>query len=114
MKTSVLKALAVTAVVLAVVFGCDTGQVADNAPVTGGDGFTTLDSEFSDAPVSPGGTGGTGVPGTDPGTEDIELPAEETRSFFTAFQVDPVPEDTAGPKFVVSGDVDQDGLLDLV
>lgn len=116
MKTSVLKALAVTAVVLAVVFGCDTliTQAPDNASQPAGDGFTTVDSEFSDAPVSPGGTGGTVVPGTDPGDEDVELPAEQTRSFFTAFQIDPVQEDTAGPKFVASGDVDQDGLLDLV
>lgn len=113
MKTSVLKALAVTAVVLAVVFGCNTvlNEVADNGA---GGGFATLQSEFSDASVSPGGTGGAVVPGTSPGDENVELPAELTRSFFTAFQVDPVAEDTAGPKFVVFGDVDQDGLLDLV
>jgi hypothetical protein len=113
MKTSILKAFAVTAVVLAVVFGCNTvlNNVADNGS---GDGFATVDSEFSDAPTSPGGTGGTVVPGTDPGDENVELPAELTRSFFTAFQVDPVAEDTAGPKFVVAGDVDQDGLSDLV
>ena len=67
MKTSILKALAVTAVVLAVVFGCDTGQVADNAPVTGDDGFATVDSEFSDAPMSPGGAG-VGVTAVDSST----------------------------------------------
>ena len=112
MKTSILKALAVTAVVLAVVFGCDTliTQAPDDASQPASDGFATVDSEFSDAPVSPGGTGGTG----DVLDDGVELPAEETRSFFTAFQIDPVPEDTAGPKFVVAGDVDQDGLLDLV
>lgn len=112
MKTSLVKALAVTAVVLAVIFGCNTLiQLPDVASPSGGGGFATLDSEFSDAPVSPGDTT---TPGTDPVDEDVELPAEQTRSFFTAFQIDPVSEDTAGPKFVVSGDVDQDGLLDVV
>lgn len=48
------------------------------------------------------------------GTDEVDLPAEATQSFFTAFQVDPVPEDTAGPKFVVAADIDQDGLTDLV
>jgi len=116
MKASILKGLAVTAAVLAVLFGCDTvlNQVAQQGSPAGGDGFATVDSEFSDAPLSPGGTGGTSVPGTDPGNDTVELPSEETRSFFTAFQIDPVEEDSAGPKFVVAGDVDQDGLLDLV
>jgi len=116
MKASILKGLAVTAAVLAVLFGCDTvlNQVAQQGSPVGGDGFATVDSEFSDAPLSPGGTGGTSVPGTDPGNDAVELPSEETRSFFTAFQIDPVEEDSAGPKFVVSGDVDQDGLPDLV
>ena len=112
MKTSVLKVLAVTVVVLAVVFGCNT-VLNESADHGSGDGFATLDSEFSNAPASPGGAGAPGAPGTDPG-DDVELPAEQTRSFFTAFQIDPVAEDTAGPKFVVSGDVDRDGLLDLV
>jgi hypothetical protein len=116
MKASILKGLAVTAAVLAVLFGCDTvlNQVAQQGSPVGGDGFATVDSEFSDAPLSPGGTGGTSVPGTDPGNDTVELPSEETRSFFTAFQIDPVEEDSAGPKFVVAGDVDQDGLTDLV
>ncbi|MFH1111210.1 MAG: VCBS repeat-containing protein [Planctomycetota bacterium] len=116
MKTSILKGLAVTAAALAVLFGCDTvlNQVAQQGSPPGGDGFATVDSEFSDAPLSPGGTGGTSVPGTDPGNDTVELPSEETRSFFTAFQIDPVEEDSAGPKFVVEGDVDQDGLTDLV
>ena len=116
MKASILKGLAVTAAVLAVLFGCDTvlNQVAQQGSPAGGDGFATVDSEFSDAPLSPGGTGGTSVPGTDPGNDTVELPSEETRSFFTAFQIDPVEEDSAGPKFVVAGDVDQDGLTDLV
>jgi len=114
MKTTVLKVLAITAVTLAVVLGCNTGQNGGGTADNGGAGPAAVDSEFSDAPASPGGTGGIGVPGTDPGDANVELPTEETQSFFTAFQVDPVEEDTAGPKFVVSGDIDQDGLLDLV
>ena len=98
----------ISAVVLLVTFlGCGT-MIGPT-----GDTLLIVDSTFSDAPVSPGGTGGT--TGADlSGTEDVELPAEETRSFFTAFQIDPVSEDTAGPKFVISADIDQDGLLDLV
>lgn len=59
-----------------------------------------------------GGDGGDLGPPTD--TDDVDLPAEATQSFFTAFQIDPVEEDTAGPKFVVAADVDKDGLTDLV
>jgi len=116
MRTSTLKRLASGAAALAIVaYGCDSvvDQLADGPSAPSGGGFTRVESEFSDAPVSPGGTGGT----TDQvveGAEDVELPGEETRSFFTAFQLDPVAEDTAGPKFVVSADIDQDGLPDLV
>lgn len=37
-----------------------------------------------------------------------------TLSFFTALQVDPRSEDSAGPQFVVAADLDADGLNDLV
>jgi hypothetical protein len=117
MKASVYRFGTITTGVLAIILGCTSvlTQVADDTGSVDDTGFSTVDGGFSDAPASPGGTGGVGTP--DPGTDDggdIELPSEATRSFFTAFQVDPVPEDTAGPKFVVSGDVDQDGFLDLV
>src|SRR5206468_87804 len=108
-----------TALVIMVVgVGCGTvvRYIGDQGtPDTGGDGaagFAALDSTFTDDPVSPGGTGGTAPP--DPNTGDVELPAQDTRSFFTAFQIDPTAEDTAGPKFVAAGDIDQDGLMDLV
>ena len=109
------RSLAVTAGFIGILFGCETviDQINDQATTgtsTGGTGFAEIDSDFSDAPVSPGGTGGA----ADPIADDVELPAEETRSFFTAFQIDPVEEDTAGPKFVVAADIDQDGLLDLI
>ncbi|MEK7710275.1 MAG: VCBS repeat-containing protein [Planctomycetota bacterium] len=119
MKRALIKSLASTAVVLAIILGCNTViDVVDNGGGgtgggTGG-GFATVDSGFSDAPASPGGTGGTDGGGGSTDNSDVELPSEETRSFFTAFQIDPVDEDSAGPKFVVAGDVDQDGLTDLV
>jgi len=108
-----------TTTVLIVMLGC-TGvlqHVADEASMgTGGEsidgGFARVDSDFSDAPVSPGGTGGIGNPMMDEQPTDLE--GEVTRSFFTAFQIDPVSEDSAGPKFIVAEDVDRDGLLDLL
>ncbi len=118
MKAIVLRTFIVVLGAIAIIVGCTSVYTltGDEPGGTGATGSSDVDGDFSDTPSSPGGTGGTGgnIPGTttDDGG-DIELPAEETRSFFTAFQVDPVPEDTAGPKFVVAGDVDNDGLLDL-
>jgi len=102
--TTMWKRLAVTAVVLGVVVGCGTVVQTINDQ-TGGTGFSNVDNGF---------TGDSPGTGDIVGDEDVELPAEATQSFFTAFQIDPVEEDTAGPKFAVAGDVDQDGLLDLV
>jgi len=42
------------------------------------------------------------------------LATGRTLSFFSAIQVDPRSEDSAGPQFVVAEDLDGDGLLDLV
>jgi hypothetical protein len=47
------------------------------------------------------------------GGEDF-LSTGRTASFFTALQVDPRSEDSAGPQFVVAADLNDDGLLDLV
>lgn len=120
MKTSIVKGLVSAAIALGVVLGCqaviDQGGDGDGAGDGAGDGganLAQLENEFSDAPISPGGTGGVADSDIE-GTEDVDLDAEETRSFFTAFQIDPAAEDSAGPKFVVSADIDQDGLLDLV
>lgn len=115
MKRRVTKRLASIAAGLAIVFGCDSGVntiPGDSAASSSNE----IVSDFTDAPVSPG-DGGVPVDPVDiepEGADIVELPAEETRSFFTAFQVDPVEEDTAGPKFVVHADIDQDGLTDLV
>lgn len=111
MKTWLIGTVAAVAgLTFVIVLGCASG-VGD--PSAGsGTGFSGVDTGFSDAPSSPGGIS---PPGTsDPADDMIELPDEETRSFFTAFQVDPVEEDSAGPKFVVAGDVDQDGFMDIV
>ncbi len=42
------------------------------------------------------------------------LDTGRTASFFTALQVDPPSEDSAGPEFVVANDLNNDGLMDLV
>ena len=42
------------------------------------------------------------------------LDSGRTLGFFSAFQVDPRSEDSAGPQFVVAEDLNGDGLLDLV
>jgi hypothetical protein len=47
------------------------------------------------------------------GTSDY-LETGKTSSFFTAIQVDPRSEDSAGPQFVAAGDLDDDGFTDLV
>lgn len=57
-----------------------------------------------------GGSGG----GGGSGSSDDFLSTGRTASFFTAIQVDPRSEDTAGPQFVTSADIDGDGLMDLV
>ncbi|MEK6677727.1 MAG: VCBS repeat-containing protein [Planctomycetota bacterium] len=107
------KRCAVVTGILGAIVGCNSlfQHLSDESSQGGGDGngggLARVDSEFSDAPVSPGGTGGIV-------TTDSELAGEETRSFFKGFQIDPPLEDSAGPKFVVSADVDQDGLTDLV
>ncbi|MFQ5589858.1 MAG: FG-GAP repeat domain-containing protein [Phycisphaerae bacterium] len=130
MRSTLIKRLATALAALGIVFGCNSvidhvaeqaskgsgasgssgtpsGASAPAGEVSTADGLYSIDSEFSDAPVSPGGTGGVVV-------DDEEPVGEETRSFFTAYQIDPEREDSAGPKFVVAGDVDRDGLLDLV
>jgi hypothetical protein len=39
---------------------------------------------------------------------------ESTRSFFRTIQIDPAEERTAGPKFIDSGDINNDGLIDIL
>ena len=53
------RSLAVTAGIIGILIGCNTvvDQINDQATTgtsTGGTGFAEIDSDFSDAPVSPG------------------------------------------------------------
>jgi hypothetical protein len=57
--------------------------------------------------------GGPGVVAAGGGGSDF-LSTGRTLSFFTAIQVDPRSEDSAGPQFVTAADIDGDGLMDLV
>jgi hypothetical protein len=116
MNVAVLKRFALAGMALGVIFGCNSvsNDIVDEGTTGGGDGttdFAQVESTFSDAPISPGGTGGLATEEPEPVNDQA---GEVTRSFFTAYQIDPEAEDSAGPKFVVAGDVDHDGLLDLV
>jgi len=115
MQTTIVSRLAFWGFVFSVFFGCtsvvnqspDAPLSGDPAATTGSAGSARVETVFSDAPASPGGTGGVVE-------DEPDLKGEETRSFFKAFQIDPEAEDSAGPKFVVAADIDRDGLTDLV
>ncbi len=63
-------------------------------------------------PVAFVGCGG-GFPDVIDSSDDF-LNTGRTLSFFTAIQIDPRSEDSAGPAFVAQGDFNGDGLVDLV
>ncbi|MCH8147570.1 MAG: hypothetical protein IH987_06180, partial [Planctomycetes bacterium] len=123
MNATVRKWVVTTGTMLAIVVGCNPTVTPVDDSGTSTNGLEVSDGGFSDAPVSPGGTGGVVDIGGGGGIDEqviTEDGGEETRSFFTAFQIDPTAEDTAGPKFVVAGYVDDPnaaegvGTLDLV
>jgi hypothetical protein len=110
MSARIVRYSVAAAVAVAVVLGCQqraSNPGSDPVPEPPGTALLHPDNSFTDAPISPGGTGGVVH-------DNVDAPGEATQSFFTAFQIDPSAEDTAGPKFVISADVDQDGLLDLI
>ncbi|MCB9851115.1 MAG: VCBS repeat-containing protein [Phycisphaerales bacterium] len=49
-----------------------------------------------------------------PTSEEQASIGEETQSHFRAIQIDPALESSAGPKFVMPFDIDNDGLIDLI
>ncbi len=57
---------------------------------------------------------GAGVGTSNGGATNDFLATGRTLSHFSAIQVDPRSEDSAGPQFVTAEDIDGDGLLDLV
>ncbi len=88
--------------VVVVVWGCDrtgTTQTPSDRGFVDGGGF------FNDDP-------GADIPALPPLIPDA-IEETETESFFRARAIDPASEDSAGPKFVVTGDIDNDGLPDL-
>ncbi len=102
-----IRRLVILFVAFAVVVGCTSVVTKDPKNQNPANDHAQANNQFTDAPLSPGGTGGV--------IEDqVDAVGEETQSFFTAYQIDPVSEDTAGPKFVIAEDMNQDGLLDLV
>jgi len=80
--------------------GSNTFVEPDDFDAPGNFADGSHDNDTSQPPVLPG----------DATTEE----GEETASHFRAIQLDPVLEDTAGPKFVRALDMDKDGDIDLV
>ena len=89
MKPLPRNSLIVWITVAAVLAGCSSMYLSSSPP-GGGEGVS-------------GGTGG-----------DDFLTSGQTSSFFSAIQIDPRSEDSAGPQIADSGDLDGDGFLDLV
>jgi len=108
MQNMPISRILVPVAALGVIIGCSSLFQHIASQSGGGDGsLAVVDSDFSNDNVSLGPP-----PSTTP--EPVDGDGEETLSFFTAYQIDPGAEDSAGPKFAISGDVDQDGLLDVV
>ncbi len=92
----------------------------DSLPTGGPDDNLTTDVTVDPTDVGDGGffvdgsndvAGGGGVP---PAAPEETTEGEETRSHFRVIQIDPVLETSAGPKFVMDFDIDNDGLVDLI
>ncbi len=116
MRRCLFAALAVCPLAVAVVIGCESmlRPVASDA-----DGDTgTASPGAVNSSVTYGG-GEFIDPGGDPldvRPEPVEVDdeGEATFSNFRAVQIDPVREDSAGPKFVKTYDIDNDALPDLL
>ncbi|NOT01793.1 MAG: VCBS repeat-containing protein [Phycisphaerales bacterium] len=104
MASKFLKSLALVTGIAVLWWGCgpvitfegSRDEGLDRGFVEGGGTFT----EHEDAGL---------LPPLVPEVED----ETSTESFFLARSIDPASEDSAGPKFIVVGDIDNDGLPDL-
>jgi len=126
MNASVIRWFLTIGIAVVIVVGCNpTVTPVDDTNTNTGSLAVNDANFFTDAPVSPGGTGGVAPPppSGNAGTEEVTIDqegGEETRSFFKAFQIDPEAEDSAGPKFIKAAYIDDpnapDGerTLDLV
>jgi len=122
MQSSFARLAALLLLAVAVVVGCRSmydraddagGAAGTNNAVSSGSGsdaFSTANGFFdADSHDVPGGTPATIVQEVENAEE-----GEETASHFRAMQIDPPYETTAGPKHVMSFDIDNDGLLDVL
>jgi hypothetical protein len=115
MITRIRPILLAAALVSTGLLGCQSASAP--APQTGG---TTGGTSGGDSTTSAGG--GFFVDGTNdldnaappPTKEEEAAIGEETQSHFRAIQIDPALESSAGPKFVMDFDIDNDGLVDLI
>ncbi len=103
---------------VAALIGCDS-MFDSSSSASGGGGTDTIVASVGENSSTTYGGGSFVEVGGDvldvrPEEVEIEEEGEETASNFRAIQVDPAREDTAGPKFVLNYDMDNDGLVDLV
>ena len=112
--TAVLCTLAV-----AVLIGCETMFESAGGQSSGDVATDVTAGGLTNSGTSSSGGGyfadvGGDVVDVRPEEVEVEEEGEETASNFRAIQVDPAREDSAGPKFVLPYDMDNDGLVDLV
>ncbi|HUU84305.1 MAG TPA: FG-GAP-like repeat-containing protein [Phycisphaerae bacterium] len=103
----------------AVLIGCETmfrAPSGGGADRDAGTGVTTDDSTSESSTAGGGDFVDVGGDVVDQRPEPVvvEEEGEETASNFRAIQIDPAREDSAGPKYIRSFDMDNDGLPDLV
>ncbi len=124
MKASVLRYLAAVIVPVIVIAGCVSLSEPARSGNRGRGGSrgggrappATLGAEIEDGGFFPDGShdNETSTPVGPVVADDVAVEGETTFSHFRAIQLDPLLEDTAGPKFVVPADINNDGLIDLV
>jgi len=108
--------IAASAAVLVIVAACNSLYDRPSTPASTSDGGVVAsvltDADDANGYFPPGSHDVIDADLVRSGALDPDVGAA-TESFFRAIQIDPASEDTAGPKFVVAGDIDRDGMLDL-